>query len=254
MTTTGDAAVRIGLLYPTRDCGEDDFLRFAELVDPSIAVGFGYPPWDPSVSDVADLDAVGKLDAVRELGTPARLRQAVDELAGFGPDVLSWACSSCSFLHGHDGAVRQAAGIADRSGRPASSTSLAFVAAARSLGATRVALASVYGELVTAGFVAFLAAAGIETVHSVAVDAPSDRALARWGPDRILDLVGAGDSDDADAVVVPETALHTAELLPELERRAAKPVLTATQVTMWHALRLLGRDPRRPGLGTLLAR
>ncbi|MBC3190094.1 decarboxylase [Pseudonocardia sp. C8] len=248
------APCRIGLLYPTRDCGEDDFVRFAALVDPAIEVAFGYVPWGESVSDVADLDPAGKLAAVRELGEPRRLQQAVDELAGFAPEVLSWACSSCSFLCGYEGAIHQAADLAERAALPASSTSLAFVAATQALGAQRVSVASVYGEEGTAGFVEFLRAAGISTVHHVAFDAPSDRALARWDRDRIVELVAAGDSDDADAVLVPETALHTAGLLAELEARTGKPVLTATQVTIWRALRQLGRDDRRPGLGTLFAR
>lgn len=242
---------RIGLLYPTRDCGEDDFVRFAARVDPAIEVGFGYVPWGEAVSDLADLDAAGKRAAVLELGEPERLRQAVAELAGFAPHVVSWACTSCSFLRGHAGAVGQAGGLADAAGCPASSTSLAFVEAARAVGVRRVGLASVYGPEVTAGFAEFLDDAGITTVHRVAVDAPSDRVLAGWGPDRIVDLVVAGDHADAQAVLLPETALHTAGLLPELERRTGKPVLTATQVTIWQALRQLGRHDRRPGLGAL---
>lgn len=251
---TSSSPPRIGLLYPTRDCGEDDFVRLARLIDPAVEVGFGYVPWGGSVSDQADLDADGKINAVLELGEPARLQHALDELARFSPDVLSWACSSCSFLWGLDGATRQAEGLTDRSGLPASSTSLAFVTALRALGATRVAVASVYGEEVTAGFVDFLAAAGIVTTHHVAADAPSDRALARWSAERILDLVAAADAEAADVVLVPETALHTADLLGRAEELVSKPVLTATQVTLWEALRQLGRADRRDGIGTLFAR
>ena len=53
------------------------------------------------------------------------------------------------------------------------------------------------------------------------------------------------------AVLIPETALHTTELLGELERLLGKPVLTATQVTIWRALDQLDRRPTRSGLGTL---
>lgn len=251
MTSVDCSALRIGLLYPTRDSGEDDFVRLAGLIDPAIEVGFGYVPWGESVSDLADLDPLGKRDAVREVGEPERLQHAVDELAGFSPHVLSFACTSCSFLWGLDGATRQAAGLADRSGLPASSTSLAFVAAARALDLTRVGVASVYGQEITAGFVDFLAAAGIATVHRVALDAPSDRVLARWDEKQVLDLVAAGDAEEADAVLVPETALHTADVLPRAEDLVAKPVLTATQVTLWQALRQVGRNAGRTALGAL---
>ncbi|QWF86039.1 maleate cis-trans isomerase family protein [Amycolatopsis sp. CA-230715] len=245
--------LRIGLLYPTRDCGEDDFLAFARLLDPEITVRFAYTEWGESVNRLPELDARGKLDALREVGEPGRLTAAAGQLAGFEPQVVSWACTSCSFLWGLDGARHQATVLSELLGIPASSTSLAFAAAARALGVTRIGLGSVYGTEVTAAFVDFLAAAGVSTVHHVAMDASSDRELATWDRARLLDLVADGDAADAEAVLVPETALHTADLIDEFETLAGKPVLTATQVTLWHALRLLGRTPRGAGTGTLFS-
>jgi hypothetical protein len=52
---------------------------------------------------------------------------------------------------------------------------------------------------------------------------------------------------------VPDTALHTARWLDELEAAVRKPVLTANQVTMWEALRLAGRPVRATGPGRLFA-
>ncbi|MBB4684180.1 maleate cis-trans isomerase family protein [Amycolatopsis jiangsuensis] len=239
----------IGLLYPTRDCGEDDFTLLAGRLDSSPAVDFAYVPWgqQPATIERASLRA-----AVRELGEPGRLVAAA---AAFDPKprVVSWACSSCSFLDGPAGARAQAEALRTALGIPASSTSLAFVAAARHLGLSRIALASVYQPDITEAFVDFLAAEGIETVSDVSRDAASDRDLATWGPGPITDLVREADSPDAAAVLVPETALHTAPLLADLERRTGKPVLTATQVTVWHALTLLGQPATGAGLGTLLA-
>ena len=167
--------------------------------------------------------------------------------------MVSWACGSCSFVDGVAAASAQTAALSATLGVPASSTSLAFVAAARRLGLERVALASVYQPELTDAFAAFLAEEDIATVHAVSADAGSDRDLARWPGERIRDLVDAARSPDAQAVLVPETALHTAPLLAGLEELAGKPVLTSTQVTLWHCLRLLGRPAAGPGLGTLLA-
>lgn len=83
------SALRIGLLYPTRDCGEDDFVRMAALLDPSVGVDFAYVEWGETVSDLADMGALEKLNAVRELGEPDRLAVAAAELAEFDPHVLS---------------------------------------------------------------------------------------------------------------------------------------------------------------------
>ncbi len=160
-------------------------------------------------------------------------------------------CSSCSFTRGLKGAREQTRVLGGRLGVPASSTSLAFLTALTHLGIDRVALASVYHRDPTASFVDFLTEAGVTTVHSVSADAPSDRALTAWSGDRIAELTAAADHAEAEAVLVPETALHTTPLLDDLELSLGKPVLTATAVTLWDALRALATRPVRPGLGTL---
>jgi maleate cis-trans isomerase len=244
---------RIGLLYPTRDCGEDDFVALCRRLDPAIALDFAYVDWGPGIGRVDELDAAGKTAAVRELGAPEGLTKAADGFATT-PDVVSWACSSCSFTRGLDGAREQAEALSAHLGVPASSTSLAYLAALARLDVDRVALASVYHPDLTAVFAGFLAEAGVTTVHAVSADAASDRALAAWDGRQITDLAVAADHDDAQAVLVPETALHTTPLLAELEDRLGKPVLTATAVTVRDALERAGAAPERAGLGTLFAR
>ncbi|MFD5096659.1 decarboxylase [Amycolatopsis thailandensis] len=242
----------IGLLYPTRDCGEDDFLALAAKLDPGLVVDFAYVPWGEKIGRLEDLDPAGKHEAVRGLGEPNRLASAA---ARFGerPDVVSWACSSCSFTRGLEGAREQARVLGDRLGVPASSTSLAFLGALAHLDVGRIALASVYHRDTTASFAGFLAEAGVTTVHSVSADAPSDRALAAWDRDRVTELATAADHADAEALLIPETALHTTPLLEDLETALGKPVLTATAVTLWDASRALGTPPTQPHLGELFA-
>ncbi|WP_410579934.1 decarboxylase [Amycolatopsis sp. lyj-108] len=242
---------RIGLLYPTRNCGEDDFLALAAKLDPDLVVDFAYVPWEERIGRVDDLDPAGKHEAVRELGAPDRLSAA----ARFDttPQVVSWACSSCSFTRGLEGALEQSRVLGERLDVPARSTSLAYLTALAHLGADRVALASVYHRDTTATFADFLAEAGVTTVHSVSADAPSDRALATWDRGQITELAIAADQAEAEAVLIPETALHTAPLLEELETGLGKPVLTATAVTLWDSLHALGTPPIRPGLGKLFA-
>jgi len=245
--------MRIGVLYPTRGCGEDDFETLARTVSQKIEIEFAYTAWGKHVDRVDDLDEFGKLRAARQLGELERLQDAGERLREFRPDVVTWACSSCSFLGGYAGAHRQAWMLADQHGVPAGSTSLAFVAALRALGVTKVALGSVYGNEITGALAGFLAAAGTETVHRVCMDAGSDRVLATWDIERLTDLVDRSDAVTAEAVVVPETALRTAPHLDVLEARAGKPVLTATQVTIWHALRQAGCRGALAGLGSLAA-
>ncbi len=70
----------------------------------------------------------------------------------------------------------------------------------------------------------------------------------------LISLAREGDHTDADAVLLPDTALHTAAHLTALETELAKPVLTANQVTVWEALRLVDRRVNAPELGTLFTK
>ena len=64
-------------------------------------------------------------------------------------------------------------------------------------------------------------------------------------------MVAAADHPDAEAVLVPDTAMHTLAIIDKLEAAVGKPVLTANQVTVWKGLELLGPVPPLPGLGAL---
>ena len=74
------------------------------------------------------------------------------------------------------------------------------------------------------------------------------------GRDEVLAFAEANDDDRADALLMPDTALHTAAWLDELEDALGKPVLTANQVSAWEALRLAGARQARDGMGELFRR
>lgn len=247
------AGLRMGILYPdTPGSGEDDYHALARRIDSAIRIDLAYVAWPDGWGSAHPLDAGSKLRVLRGLGDDERLIAAADQLRAVAPDVVTWACSSGSFLCGPDGAHRQARLISARLAVPASSTSLAYLDALAALGITRISLGSVYHPAVTDAFVEFLAGAGIQTVHRIDLDARSDRELATWDRSQLMTIVDESNTDAAEAILIPETALHTAACLDDLEARAGKPVLTATQVTLWAALRLVGFPHPWHGLGVLM--
>ena len=70
-------------------------------------------------------------------------------------------------------------------------------------------------------------------------------------PSQVLAMVQAADHPDAEAVLVPDTAMHTMDFIDQLESAVGKTVLTANQVTVWKGLQLIGPVPPLPGLGRL---
>lgn len=238
--------LRLGFLYPGH-AAEDDlpWLVAALFGDGSVVADVVHTSMDEDAHDV---------DVLLDLGSARRLNEGADTLRARGADVALWACTSGSFVFGWDGAQRQAADLEARFGGPASSTSLAFVAALRALGLGRVAIAATYPAPVTACLVDLLGDAGFDVLGAGSEGIVTAAEVGTLDADALVAFVRAGDRPDAEVVLVPDTALHTARSLETLEEAVGKPVLTANQVTVWEALRLAGHDMHvRSGLGTLFA-
>ncbi|QDQ11703.1 decarboxylase [Streptomyces spectabilis] len=234
----------LGFLYPGHSA-EDDYPRVEQLLGSDIRLQVVH-------TDIGE-DA-HRVDALLEMGSPARLAAGVEELRLTGAEAVVWACTSGSFVFGWEGAHGQVRALARSAGLPASSTSFAFVHAVRELGAERVAVAATYPEDVAGHFAAFLKAAGIDTVSLRSSGVVTAAEVGTWGLDEVLALARAGDHPDAQAVLLPDTALHTAAHVRDLEAALGKPVLTANQVTVWEALRLATRRVNAPRLGALFTK
>ena len=116
--------VTVGLLYPGHSA-EDDFPALESRVGGTVRL----PVVITSVGEDAH-----RVDALLDLGRAERLADGAAQLAAEKPDAVMWACTSGSFVFGPEGAHDQASGVAAVAGVPASSTSIAFVDAARHLG------------------------------------------------------------------------------------------------------------------------
>ncbi|MEU6280133.1 decarboxylase [Streptomyces sp. NPDC047028] len=234
----------LGFLYPGHS-GEDDYPRIEQLLGSDIRVDLVH-------TDIGE-DA-HRVDALREMGSAERLAGGMEGLRLAGAETVVWACTSGSFVHGWEGAQEQVRGLARLAGMPASSTSFAFVHAARELGVRRVAVGATYPEDVAALFAEFLRTGGLEVTGVRSSGIITAAEVGTWGEEEVLTLARSADSPDAEAVLLPDTALHTAAHVPLLEKALSKPVLTANQVTVWEGLRLADRRVNAPALGALFTR
>ena len=231
------------MLYPGHSA-EDDYAELERRL-----TGAALPvvhTWEgPTAHDVAALRALGAAEPLRAAGRRAR---------GLGPDAVLWACTSGSFVYGPDGVHEQAGWISEEAGVPASSTSLALLAALEHLSATRVAVAATYPSVVTGHLTDLMAGAGLEVTAVTHADVPSGEDAGRMHPDEVVRMVaGVERPAGTQAVVVPDTALRTTGLLPRLEAEVGLPVVTANQATTWHGLRLAGWSGSAEALGALFA-
>ncbi|MFJ9035623.1 decarboxylase [Streptomyces sp. NPDC102406] len=234
----------LGFLYPGHSA-EDDYPRIEMLIDSDIRL--------PVVHTDIGEDA-HRVDALLEMGAAQRLSAGVEELRLAGAEAVVWACTSASFVFGWDGAHEQVRALALAAGLPASSTSFAFAHAVGELGVRRVAVAATYPADVADHFATFLKAAGAEVVSVRGSGIVTAAEVGTWGWDEVLAMARAGDHPGAEAVLLPDTALHTAAYVRDLEHELGKPVLTANQVTVWEALRLVDRRVNVPELGSLFTK
>ena len=237
----------LGFLYPGHSA-EDDYQRIELLLGSDIRL-------DLVRTDDIGVDAHG-VDALLERGSADRLAAGIEALRLSGAEAVVWACTSGSFVYGWEGARDHVRALALAAGMPASSTSFGFVHAVRELGVRRVAIGATYPADVAELFARFLRAAGIEVtaVHSAGIATAAE--VGQWGEAELTSLAqeALSGATDAEALLLPDTALHTASHIATLEKHLAKPVLTANQVSVWEALRLTTRKVNAPSLGALFTR
>jgi maleate cis-trans isomerase len=236
-----DRTVTVGFLYPGYSA-EDDY----PLLESKVAGGARLPLVHTDIGEDAH-----RVDALLEMGAIHRLADRAEQLKEHDIDAVVWACTSASFIYGWDGARQQVEELSRVIGRPASSTSFAFAHAVQALDVHRLAVGATYPEDVADYFVRFLQASGAEVIQVSGRGIITAAEVGTLGREQVLELARSNDHPDADAVLLPDTALHTAAWLDELEEAVGKPVLTANQVSVWEGLRLAGDTRPRNGLGSL---
>lgn len=221
-----DERVGIGLVVPFDLALDREYWRWTPE---HVSLHFTRTPYVATPVSVAMAEAVSDVDAVAA-GTRA--------LAAVAPEVTVYACTSGSFVHGLAGEERLCKTMEDAGARRAITTSGALLDALARVGAHRIAIATPYDREVTVRLEAFLGEAGYETTSSSYLGLRGE--IWRVGYDTVVELAEAADDPSADALFLSCTNLRTFDVLPELERRLGKPVLSANQVTMWAALERAG--------------
>ena len=213
---------RLGIIWP--DTGEAHHLfemasaqrLRAAIRDHRLEVGLGYSS-GPGGHSVAALQQVGEIESIARAGT---------RLIADGADALVWACTSGSFIGGLKWSRDQHRALQDRLERPVTTGTQALIASAERLKLGKIDLLSPYPEDVSAILRSVMQDAGFDIgalhpLHSPGATASAALPLVEECA-RLADARG-------EAVVIPDTAANTLEIIDLLEEAAGKPVLTVNQ-------------------------
>ncbi|MFY0614133.1 MAG: hypothetical protein JXQ99_21570 [Hyphomicrobiaceae bacterium] len=179
-------------------------------------------------------------------------RAALKQLSSLHPHVMAYGCTASSIVQGVDYDAHLRGEIADGFAVPATTAAHAIVTAAQTLGAATVSVVSPYPAAVDEMEHRYFSQTGFEVVGGAFLGISDGFALAEPEPGTLFELGLNGCDDRADALVMSclNTRSHT--VIAALEQALGKPVITSTQATLWHALRLAGVDDAISGYGCLL--
>jgi len=230
------ACKRLGVIWP--DTGEAlSRFEMAQAQRLNRAFGCAELAFDVECSKAPPGHGV---DALFKVGQVAGLVQSAVSLVQRGAQAVVWACTSGSFIGGWQWGLEQLAELRARTGLPVTSATLALVAGCRQLGYQSLDVLSPYPRAVSDIFLACLREAGLRVAGSRALDSHSATASAAL---RLADQCRAFARSgrlSGDAVIIPDTAVNSLQIIPELEAALGKPVVTANQACLYQGAVLLG--------------
>ncbi|MGE3915192.1 MAG: maleate cis-trans isomerase [Hyphomicrobiaceae bacterium] len=180
-------------------------------------------------------------------------KAAIRQLSSVFPHVVAYGCTASSIVQGLDYDAHLRAEIAEGYDVPATTAAHAIITGLKAFGARRISIVSPYPAKVDKAEHDYFEKAGFEVLGGAFLGISDGFKLAEPSTETLFDLGKRGMAANADALVISclNTRSHT--VIDRLEQALGKPVVTSTQATLWHALRLAGIDDRIAGYGRLLA-
>lgn len=171
---------------------------------------------------------------------------------GLPMDVMAFGCTSASIVIGNE-KIRELLTV-NNPGIPATNPWMGALAAFEHLNAKRVSIFAPYPTEVNYPLYQQLVAEGfsVPTIGALRIEKDTDITTVSYesmleGAKRII-----ADAP-TDALFMSCTNLRALEHIEKIEAEVGVPIVTSTQAMFWHAMTLVGKQPKLEGYGQLLA-
>jgi maleate isomerase len=230
-------AVRLGVLVPSSNSNAETLTAALLAARSDVGVHYSRFRLPPDLGDAIDAPVLGEAPSL---------------LADVEPDAVAFHGTSGTWV-GLDGDRRLCAELAEGTGAPATTASLAVVEALAALSVTRVAVVFPGPASILPLISDEYARHGLDVVATSSPEAVlANPEIARLGADDIGALLRPAFVPDAEAVVCIGTNLRSAYLAAAFERELGLPVVDSAVATLWELLRLAGAAKPVSGWGRLM--
>lgn len=223
---------RVGIVSPDDAIIDDEYWRFVPKGVSVLVTRFTTATRDAAISP-------GMVDAYADLDV---LRAAADTLKITRPGAVGFACNSCSFVRGRGWDITQGEALEEAAGCPATTISSAMMQALRLFGAQTVSVCAPYPGAVTDRLGAYLGEHGVAVAALESSELDTEWKIGNTPPGHWYGQARAADRPEADLVIIACSGARTSAVISDLEADLGKPVITATQLMLWHCLQLMRVD------------
>jgi maleate isomerase len=170
-----------------------------------------------------------------------RIEQATRALVDARCDVVAFHCTANSMEGGKVGEQQILSTMARAGAARATTTITAIQNAFDAFGAKRIVLITPYSAETTEHEAAFLHGCGYEVLHAEGFALKGSDAYcatpSEFWRDRTIEMERA----DADAYLISCANISVFDVLPDLEARLGRPIITSNMAVIWDTVRLTGR-------------
>jgi maleate cis-trans isomerase len=194
---------------------------------------------------LSNVDADSTLRIVQEIEIESQ------KLADVDVDVIIFPATAPSSRNGPGYDQELIKRITAASGKPATTASTALLEALHALSVKQIVLGAPWSASINQSVAAFLKANGVEVLAQEALGFIRNLEIGLLDPQTAYDVGHRVNRPRADAIMLACGNWSTFSIIDQLEHDLGKPVLTTNQVSLWHALKMMGARPL-DGPGVLL--